>query len=101
MLPVATLQLLAPLPEIIVFFSTGSLPAVVRRNPAPLVAELLLIVTLVSVRSIPAAEVEAWRIPPPDPLAGVTLLSEIVTLVSVALCRVFRPPPFSPFAVLP
>jgi hypothetical protein len=101
MLPVATLQLPPVLPAMIVFLRTGSLPAVVRLKPPPFVAELLLIVTLVSVSKMPAADVEDWRIPPPAPLAGVTLLSEIVTFVSVALCRLFNPPPYSPLAKLP
>jgi hypothetical protein len=99
--PVATLQLLAPLFARTVFFRTGSFPAVTRRRPAPFVAELLLIVTFVRVSTIPASEVEDCRIPPPEPPTGVTVLSEIVTFVSVALCRLFNPPPFSPFAVLP
>jgi hypothetical protein len=99
--PVATLQLLAPLFASSVFLRTGSLPAVTRRRPAPFVAELLLIVTFVRVSTIPASEVEDCRIPPPEPPTGLTLLSEIVTLVSVALCRLFNPPPFRPFAVFP
>jgi hypothetical protein len=99
--PVATLQLLAPLLAKSVFFSTGSFPAVTRRRPAPFVAALLLTVTFVRLRTIPAAEVEDCRIPPPEPPTGLTVLSEIVTLVNVALCRLFRPPPLRPFAVFP
>jgi hypothetical protein len=98
---VATLQLLLPLPAKIVFFSTGSLPAVTRRRPAPVAAELLLIVTFVRLRMIPAVPVEDWRMPPPAPLGWVTALSETVTLVSVALWRLFRPPPYNPCATFP
>jgi hypothetical protein len=99
--PVATLQLLAPLFASSVFFSTGSLPAATRRRPAPFVAALLLMVTFVNVRKIPANEVDDCRMPPPPPPTGVTVLSEIVTFVSVALCRLLMPPPLRPFAVFP
>ena len=99
--PVATLQLLLPLFARSVFFSTGSFPAVTRRMPAPLVAELWLIVTFVRLRMIPAVAVDDWRIPPPLPPTGVTVLLVIVTFSSVALCRLFRPPPFRPLAVFP
>jgi hypothetical protein len=101
MLPEARLQLPPVLLAMIVFLSTGSFPVVVRRSPPPLFEELLLTVTLFRERVIPEAVVEALRIPPPDPLAEVTELSEIVTLVSDALCALFRPPPFSPLAKLP
>jgi hypothetical protein len=56
--PVATLQLLVPLLARSVFFSVGLFPAVVRRIPAPLVAELWLIVTFVRLRMIPAVALD-------------------------------------------
>ena len=99
--PVATLQLLLPLFARSVFFSTGSFPTLTRRMPAPFVAELLLIVTFVRRRTIPAVTVDDCRMPPPLPPAGETRLSEIVTFSSVASWRLFKPPPFSPFAVFP
>jgi hypothetical protein len=100
-LPVERLQLVAVLPAIMVFLRIGSLPAVVRRSPPPVFAELLLIVTLVRVSAIPGAIVEVVRIPPPAPLADVTLLLEIVTFVSTALWALFRPPPLNPFEKFP
>jgi hypothetical protein len=101
MLPVELLQLLLVLSAMIVFFRTGSFPAVVRRSPPPPGDVLLLIVTFVSVSVIPGAVVAVVRIPPPAPEADVTSLSEIVTLVNVALCALFSPPPLNPFAKLP
>jgi hypothetical protein len=85
MLPPLALQSPPLLLATIVFLSTGSFPDVVRRIPPPEFAELLLIVTLVSVRATPAVALEIVRIPPPEPLALPTVLSLTVTLVRVAL----------------
>jgi hypothetical protein len=89
--PVAALQLPPALFATMAFFNTGSQPAEVRPMPPPVLAELLLIVTLrrVIVTCDPSpfvAFVAEWRTPPPvDPLPPVIVLSLIVTLVRVAL----------------